>query len=129
MAVAGSVVVSLELLAETAMIQVFGRLDGAALQPCRAALASASESREAIVVDVHGVTLVAEAGLPLLGAMRRYAQARRATLRLTGISRPLLHRLQREGLGDLYGLASIEHPAGVGRGAAGSPAGGGDSRA
>jgi GAF domain-containing protein/anti-anti-sigma regulatory factor len=96
---------SLQVSGDAAVVRVSGFLDGAALQPCRAALDQAIRARSAVVLDVEGAE-VHESDTPaLLGAVRRYVLARRATLTLVGACPSLLALLERVGVRGLFDVA------------------------
>jgi anti-anti-sigma regulatory factor len=100
------VLVSLAVSGDVAVIRVVGRLDDAALQPCRAAMDESAGQGMAVVLEVSEVTASA-ASVALLGAMRRYAAARQVHFRLAGVRADLNAHLAADGVQDLYGLPGI----------------------
>lgn len=100
----GTTVVSLKVVDDVAAVRVFGRLDQAALQPCRAALDLATQGCGTVVVDLQAATPDSVDSLPLLGAMRRFVVGRRASLCLTAVPASLTDWLEHAGVGHLYAL-------------------------
>jgi hypothetical protein len=83
---------------ERAVVQACGPFDNDAIVPCRAALDVATSTRYPILLDLHAVDPPGHVSIALVGAMRRYARGRGATLTLTCVPRYWVRALEVAGV-------------------------------
>ena len=100
----GAITVALEVVRGVSVVTVAGFLDSSAVQPCRAALEVATNWRS-IAVDLGLAQPPSAVSVALLGGMRRYTQARGATITLTAVPGPWLAALTKGRILDLYRVA------------------------
>jgi anti-anti-sigma regulatory factor len=98
----------------SAVIQASGAFDNGAITPCRAALDAATNTPHPIVLDLRAVDPPVRVSVALIGAMRRYAKVRGATLSLTNVEPPWMNALAKAGVGHWYDATVREESAGRG---------------
>jgi anti-anti-sigma regulatory factor len=105
-------VVGYRLVDESAVVEVTGVLDAAAIHPSRAALDAAINSGYPVVVDLVSASPPDRVSLALLGAMRRYVRVRGATMTLTNVPGTWLEAMRRTGVIDLFTHPENDHHEG-----------------
>lgn len=98
---------------DSAVVQASGIFDNGAITPCRAALDAATDTPYPIVLDMRAVASPVRVSVALVGAMRRYAKARGATLTLANVREPWLDALTAAGVAHWYGVdptAQVQAP-------------------
>jgi anti-anti-sigma regulatory factor len=124
----GGAVVGQRAIGGVVLIQIRGRLDEAALQPCRAALDAALARRAPLVIDLEQLAPPTAVTVALLNLMRRYVAARGGTLTFRTVPEPVLSAFKEAGVQnacrlaenvttviDLRGVARSDQPERAGR--------------
>ena len=95
--------VSVDEVNGVCVVCVEGALDGAALEPCRAALdAALHDHPRCVVVDLGHTDTPHRDTIALLGAAKRYLDRRGASMTLAGTSDQLMDALTIAGVSGLY---------------------------
>jgi anti-anti-sigma regulatory factor len=98
--------VILDLTTHVPVLQIVGRLDRAAIRPCREALDRARRSDEGrVVMDLGRVTTPAHDTIPLLGAMRRFLAVGGVGMTLVRVPPELEAAMRDLGVWGLYDVA------------------------
>jgi len=83
----------------SAVIQASGLLDNGAIMPCGAALDAATDTHCPIALDLCALEPPVRVSVALVGAMRRYARVRGATLTVVNVRRCWADALAAAGVG------------------------------